>query len=115
MAIVHGVVRLDGNPLPRGMLQFVPDKASGNIGPPAVGVIQSDGSYALETAGVAGALVGKHRVRIVARNVVVNQLDPPPEALIPMRYFNHRTSDLTVEVKPDIANVITLDLTTEEE
>jgi len=50
VAQVEGVVTLDGKPVPRGMVQFVPDESKGTKGPPAVGVIDENGHYELTTA-----------------------------------------------------------------
>lgn len=109
-APVSGTVTLDGKPVPRGMVQFVPDASQGTQGPPAVGAIDSDGHYELSTAGVEGAVVGRHRVRVDAREPWTNDDDPPPESLIPERYNNPGTSGLTVEVQPDTHNSIDLPL-----
>ncbi|MHC4181375.1 MAG: hypothetical protein ACYSWU_28080, partial [Planctomycetota bacterium] len=60
VADVSGVVTIDGKPLPRGTIQFVPDESKGPGGATAVGRIGSDGRYTLKTAGVEGAIVGFH-------------------------------------------------------
>ncbi|HOM17497.1 MAG TPA: hypothetical protein PLQ00_09220, partial [Thermoguttaceae bacterium] len=39
LASVSGKVTLDGNPLPRGTVTFIPDESKGTKGPTAVGQI----------------------------------------------------------------------------
>lgn len=107
VAEVSGVVTLDGNPLPRGTIQFVPDKSKGTEGATAVGTIGPDGRYTLKTAGVEGAIVGFHKVGVRAlQEEPEDETAPPPPPLIPPRYFNPDTSGLTAEVKADQDNVI---------
>ena len=42
---VSGVITLDGAPVPRGTVKFIPEQS----GPSAYGLIGSDGSYAIMT------------------------------------------------------------------
>ncbi len=108
---VSGTVTLEGKPLPRGMVQFSPDNIKGTRGAPAVGNIDSEGRYSLKTAGVDGAIVGHHKVRIEARQEPRNEMDSMPPSLIPQRYMNPDTSGLTFEVKEGEDNKIDLKLT----
>lgn len=110
MARVSGNVMLDGQPLTRGTVQFVPDKGRGTQGPPAVGGIDEEGQFELETAGVRGALVGFHKIRIESRRPPRDETDTWPPSLIPARYENPVSSGLTAEVKADEKNVIDLQL-----
>jgi hypothetical protein len=99
---VHGTVRLDGNPLKSGSVQFTP--AAGRA---ATGTIQTDGTYTLGTYGSSdGALIGTHKVAIIAYDVsgpqrpayeMINQKSKP---LVPQRYMSVGTSGLTFDVKP---------------
>ncbi len=98
VADVSGVVTVDGKPLERGTIQFVPDSSQGTSGPPAVGSIGPDGRYTLETAGVEGAIVGFHKVSVYAVDEPEDET-LPPRLLIPRRYFTPDTSGLTAEVK----------------
>lgn len=110
LAEVSGTVTLDGKPLPRGMVQFVPDESKGNAGPPATGYLDADGRFTLSTAGVRGAVLGFHRIGIDARQEVdLSQTSWAP-SLIPEQYNNPATSGLTAEVKAGQRNVVELKL-----
>ena len=111
LAEVSGTVTLDDKPLPRGMVQFVPDKSKGTTGAPAVGNIDSQGRYTLRTAGVEGAVIGHHKVRVEARQEPKDETDSMPPSLIPQRYQNPETSGLAFEVKAGQDNQIDLKLT----
>lgn len=99
---VHGTVRLDGKPVPKGTVQFTP-----SAGQSAIGTIQSDGSYSLETQGRSdGAFLGMNKVAIVSYNappitgpayMFPHQKSTP---LVPERYMSATTSGLTFDVKP---------------
>lgn len=104
---VQGRVTLDGEPLPRGVVQFVP---VGTEGPTAAGVIGADGSYTLRTDDQLGAVVGRHRVRIDARAVPKDETDTLPASLIPEIYLSETTSGLEVEVVAGKGNTIDLPL-----
>lgn len=110
LAPVSGKVTVGGQPLTRGIVQFVPDAERGNAAPAAVGEIQPDGSYTLVTAGQAGAPVGFHKVKVTARAEPKDETDTLPESLIPMRYENPDASGLTAEVKANQSNTIHLPL-----
>ena len=109
-AEVYGAVTIDGKPLPRGTVQFIPDQAKGTSGAPAVGNIASDGSYTLRTAGVEGAIVGHHKVRVEARAEPRNEMDTLPPSLIPERYASEQSSGLDFEVVADETNEINIEL-----
>ena len=109
-ASVSGIVRLDGKPLPLGIIRFIP-----SAGRPASGEIQSDGTFTLGTYGKKdGALIGKHRVTVTAiqsdapvadpiarQNVSLNtKRNPNLKRLVPTRYNGPTSSRLTFEVKP---------------
>jgi hypothetical protein len=105
LAKVSGRVTLDGQPLPRGTVQFVPDASKGASGPAAVGTIGPDGRYELVTAGAPGAVIGWHQVRIRATEAPTPQ-SPDPPSILPARYNNAQTSALTAEVKAGEDNVV---------
>ena len=100
---VGGKVTYKGEPVPKGTVTFQPDQ-----GHPAVGEIQSDGTYKLSTFAQAdGALPGHHKVFIIA-----NTADPtkipgstpgwtPPKDLVPKKYNNADTSGLEATVTED--------------
>lgn len=112
-APVQGQVTLDGQPLPRGMVQFVPLLSDGNAAVTAVGTIGADGSYTLRSDENIGALVGRHQVRIESRAIPKDETDTLPESLIPQRYEAETTSGLQVEVVAGKLNVIDLPLKSE--
>jgi len=100
---VNGVVRLDGKPISKGTVRFVP--AAGRA---ADGKIRSDGTFTLGTYGESdGAIIGLHHVAIIAYDVTpVGRTEAGrPKSLIskplvPERYMSAGTSLLTFEVKP---------------
>ncbi len=100
---VGGKVTYKGQPVPKGTVTFQPDE-----GHPAVGEIQSDGTYQLSTfAQGDGALPGHHKVFIIA-----NTADPtkipgstpgwtPPKDLVPKKYNTAATSGLEATISQD--------------
>jgi hypothetical protein len=109
-APVSGTVTLDGKPLPRGTVQFVPDASRGTNGPTGVGSIDAQGRYEIQTTGAPGAILGFHVVGVVAcEEVDLNKTSYAP-SLIPERYNNPLASGLTAEVKKGQRNVINLEL-----
>ena len=101
---VGGVVTLDGQPLTKGQVEFVPDNSKGTKGRMAVGLIGADGRFKLTSFKPGdGALVGFHKVVIICEEEMP-AFDPktppaPPKSLIPIRYTDANTSGLTAEVK----------------
>jgi hypothetical protein len=106
-------VTYQGKPVPHGTLTFVPKE-----GPPATGEIQPDGSYRMKTARESGraedgAVLGPHKVVIVAieknagKPIEAWQALPPP--IVPEKYTSIATSDLKADVKEG-ENVINFDL-----
>ncbi|QDV50685.1 carboxypeptidase regulatory-like domain-containing protein [Gimesia fumaroli] len=115
LARVKGKVTLDGQPLTSGSVQFTPDKNRGTTGRMALGNINEDGTFELMTIRAGdGAQVGYHLVAIESYestafdpNQPVNQA---PKSLIPKRYTDPKTSELTAEVKSGEDNFFTFDL-----
>lgn len=100
MASVRGVVTYDGQPVPKGLVSFQAVAADGRN---ATGLIQPDGSYELQTENPRdGALLGEYRVSISARDDEVLMYIPkkptPPKRLVPQKYENPETSNLTATV-----------------
>jgi hypothetical protein len=101
MGRVRGVVTLDGHPVSRGIVQFLPSSGRG-----AKGQIEEDGTFVLGTFDETdGASVGVHRVAIIAyERGPGGRPDPTTaskfKALVPKKYLAPGTSDLTYEVKP---------------
>jgi hypothetical protein len=112
-AKVTGTVRLDGKPLPRGTVQFVPDESKGMVGASGVGRIDATGRYQIMTAGVDGAIIGSHVVGIEAREDVDLNTTSFAPSLIPESYSDPFSSGLMAEVKAVEENVINFDLKSE--
>lgn len=110
LAVVTGTVTLDGKPLPRGTVQFVPDPQRGNGGATGVGQIGADGRYEIWTTEARGAAVGHHLVGVVAREEVDLNQTSFARSLIPERYQDPLSSGLSVEVTAGKRNVIDLEL-----
>ncbi len=92
LAVVSGVVTLDGQPLPNVTVAFVPTQGAGSYG-----VTDESGKYELNAAGGnQGAIVGTHTVTITTPT------DGPPgpgyKDPVPAKY--NTKSTLTVDVKP---------------
>jgi hypothetical protein len=95
---VEGLVRLDGQPMTSGKVLFQPPAGRGSTA-----AIQPDGTFDL---GAEGAVIGLHKVAIVAfePGKATGQSPGGPraplKALVPERYLAAGTSGLTCEVKP---------------
>jgi hypothetical protein len=108
-ADVTGTVTLDGKPLAIGTVVFTPER-----GRAATGKLQSDGTYSLGTYATGdGALLGKHRVAVIARETLPGA-GPMSEKsgawAAPQFYSDHTKSGLTFEVKADNPNVYDIKL-----
>jgi len=114
MAPVNGTVTLNGKPLTKGMVHFIPDNTKGSTGRMAVAHIQPDGRFdgAMCFKPKDGALVGFHKIVIDVRNITPDPPEPgkspsaPPQPpnLAPVRYSNPDTSGITAEVKAGVTN-----------
>lgn len=95
-ASVHGVIRLDGEPLAGAVVEFDPENGS-----PSYGITDPYGRYTLRfNHQQTGALIGRHTVRITTRRTTVDSDGRTvilPEKIPPQ--YNWRSS-LTVEVRP---------------
>lgn len=90
-ATVAGTVLIDGEPLPKGNITFVP---SG--GRPSVARIQPDGSFELRCFDEDdGAIIGTHQVAISAKDIIS---EDNIKWYAPAKYSDYRDSGLTVEV-----------------
>ena len=108
---VRGTVRLDGQPLDEGAIQFVPTE--GNPGPPAWTTIRN-GTFHIPAQ--TGPSIGKHRIVVNSIKATGRKLPPPIPGsepvderveTIPKRY--NKESTLQREIKQG-ENVIDLDL-----
>jgi len=102
LAPVHGTVTYQGKPLDHGKVVFFPE--AGTPGPQAVGAIESDGTFRMQTIGRDGAAVGRHRVLVHCRRPARPEEQgptgvPPSESLIPRKNSVLEDSPLRFEVK----------------
>jgi len=70
LGTTHGTITYKGKPVPRGTVSFTPmaGERGGASGVPAIGQIQSDGSYELTSYDTGdGAVLGQHFVTIKAQ------------------------------------------------
>jgi hypothetical protein len=99
LGIVRGTVSYKGKPVPNGTVMFVPAN-----GPSATGTINPDGTYTLTTYKAGdGAVLGTHKVVVAAladtRGRLPEDRDPLPPSIVPVKYTNIATTDLTRDVK----------------
>jgi hypothetical protein len=106
---VSGCVKLDGSQIGPGTVVFAP--ADG--GKPAIGSIEADGSYTLNTSREPGLAAGKYKVAVSIRelpkNVKRSDQPPPGKLRIPGKYELSTSSGLEFEVAPG-RNTIDIDL-----
>lgn len=120
---VTGAVTYKGQPVPGAKVMFLGDGKS----PPAVGVTDDSGKFALSSLAGTGAVAGKHPVMIVkntdaapeapvdtsmeaaAKAAQTKNVAPKEASLIPSKYANASTSGLEFEVKTS-GNDFTIDL-----
>jgi hypothetical protein len=98
VAPVSGVVTLNGNPAAHAAVMFQPVAPPGveNPGPGSFGITDEQGRYALKLVGpeTPGAVVGKHKVRIVdhdpPRELSDDESRPQPARVqsVPKKYNN---------------------------
>ena len=122
---VRGTVTFDGKPIPTGSVRFFPSEG----GRPAIGQIQTDGSYELSTMQPGdGAKPGQYKVAIeaiesAATGPAPSSLDEEMELggtgntsvtyLLPLKYSSHKSSGLNAVVE-DRENTIDFDMTSKE-
>ena len=99
LAAVTGKITLDGQPLPRVNLRFIPEQPGGS---PSFGGTNANGQYKLLfNAQRTGAMLGKHRVEIEPASVETDESGKPvPGAQVvklPPKYT--RAGALTADIK----------------
>jgi hypothetical protein len=100
---VSGTVLIDGRPLTRGYVKFVPAN-----GRPSVGKIGEDGRFVLTCYdGEDGAIPGTHRVQVAANRIISSN---KIEWFAPPKYADFRTSQLEVEITEPVDD-LTIELT----
>ena len=107
---VTGTVTYVGKPLTTGAVTFQPIVA----GPIAVGDIQSDGSFTLQTGSEIGLQPGEYLATVVATGPIPEATPadpmPLPKLLVPARYGDVNTSGLKYTITPG-PNTIQIQLT----
>lgn len=114
LVAVSGKVLFKNMPLPGGTIVFTPDTTRGGAGPIAIGRINSDGSFQLNTGEEIGATPGWYRVTVTSyaptTAFVPGQPFRPPVTLIPEKYRDPELSQLVCEVRAGRANTIDFNL-----
>jgi hypothetical protein len=89
--LVSGTVTIDGAPVTRGSIKFVPEK-----GRPSSGEIGPDGRFTLTCYdGNDGALPGKHRVQVDGNRAISEM---KAEIFTPKHYADFRTSGIEIVI-----------------
>ena len=125
-AKVHGKVTYQGKPLTFGSVLFMPMEApKEGLIQPASGSINPDGTYELKSQSDAGAILGEHRVLVIAvdggkpAEVTEEAKGPSPanasksgqyKSAIPKKYSDPGASPLIRKVVPG-DNTIDIDIT----
>ena len=108
-AQVSGQVTLDGVPLTRGTISFIPT-ADGAV---AYATIRADGSYQIRTADNQGLQPGTYKVIIVATEPPPAGNDASPGTLItPARYGDVNSTPFEEQVSTG-SNVLNFDIETQ--
>jgi hypothetical protein len=102
---VSGTVLINGQPLTRGYVKFVPPN-----GRPSLGKIGEDGKFVLTCYdGSDGAIPGTHRVQVAANRIIsANKI----EWFAPSKYADFRTSEIEIVVVEPVDN-LTIELTSD--
>ena len=115
MVPVQGQVTYQKKPLEFGTVMFQPTS-----GQPARGEIQPDGTFRLTTyRNGDGVVPGPHRVRITCFESQRPGVNMPKDqeipmlgaSLIPQKYGDYNTSELEVDVGPDLTEPVVFELT----
>ncbi len=109
---VEGRVTLDGQPVSEGTITFQPvEPAEGFPRRPAIGLLQTDGSYRLSTFDENdGAVPGSYQVMVVSvtGGPTPEEPDAPEQWRIPQRYGTPGQSPLHASVPAQHRGVLTL-------
>ena len=109
LSLVRGKVYYKNVLMSGGTIVFTPDPKRGGGGPLAQAEIKPDGTFMLRTGQNLGALVGWHRITLVAVEAPPPSNHPEgfvePRTLLPARYRDPELSGLAREVKAGQENV----------
>jgi len=106
LAPLAGTCTVDGRPLSAGLLQFLPEAA----GTPAAVAVVEAGRFTAATAGRPGAVPGRYRIRVEARNPPRDETDTLPASLVAEKYSNAESSGLSCEVIAGRENLVEFQL-----
>lgn len=99
---VTGTVRLNGQPIGPGTINL----QSTSDGPGAIAQFGEDGKFKVTSSGKKeGANVGEYSVTIHGESFGDEVVDPKAKSIIPARYANAATSQLTLKVEPGMKEV----------
>ena len=111
-ATVSGTVNIDGQPLPKGKLRFIPTAGGAH----AIATIQPDGTFAVKTATRQGVEPGTYQVRISAFSQVpgptMSEAQIDKLRLVPLKYWSETTSGLEFGIVKG-ANEFNIELTSQ--
>ena len=109
---LEGLVTLDGSPVTRGRITFVPSES----GAGAFASINSDGSYQAHTGSLNGLESGEYSIAIQSReNSIPDPKGGPPlpgKLITPKKYSRSNTSGLTISITPG-SNQVNFELETD--
>jgi hypothetical protein len=93
---VSGTLSVDGKPVSKGTVHFVPAN-----GRPATGIVE-DGKFTLSTYKEGdGVVAGQNRISVeVVQEVPTKDGDTTAKSLIPAKFTNPDTSGLQLDVRP---------------
>jgi hypothetical protein len=93
---VSGTLSVDGKPVSKGTVHFIPEK-----GRPATGIVQ-EGKFTLTTyTDGDGAIPGKNRVSVeVVEEVPTKDGDTTAKSLIAAKFMNPESSGIQLEIRP---------------
>ncbi|MBA4192528.1 MAG: hypothetical protein C0467_31560 [Planctomycetaceae bacterium] len=93
---VEGVVTLDGKPLPKVEVQFLPDPSAGASARRSLGYTDDQGRFSLRTDdGEVGAAVCNHRVCLIDVVARTHRRGEMKKSRIPPQYGNATQTPLT--------------------
>ena len=105
-AVVRGTVSLDGQPVQKGVVMFVP-----RAGRSARGVIRSDGTFQMSTYGEGdGAIVGENNVAVLVALGDDATAEDIKKYSLPNKYASPASSGIVCDVKPGEENEVNLKL-----
>jgi len=93
---VRGKATVDGKPLTKGAIRFIPDKDN-TLQAIAQGIIDSEGNYELSTADKEGVPLGSYKVCFIFRHKKSPDW-PLPSPPVDAKYMNPAQTPFTVQV-----------------